>query len=722
MKTTLTLPIRICLFTITVLSTTADTSAQNFRGKDGAANFTSSGTYVLNRYTTLASSENAGSLSITVTNIADLSGATSFTNSVNAFSAAALGQGDLVMIMQVQGADITTTDDANYGAITAYNNTGSYEVRTVYGVTNNTIFLCQNLAHTYTVGDRNRTQVIRIPRLSSLNISSGVTLTGLTWDGQAGGVVAIESQTNMVIDGIITATAIGFRGGVDDKNNSSTSGQPAVTLYRSTTNLTATKGESIAGNADDYNTYLNGSNGRGAPANGGGGGNGHNTGGGGGSNASTNGALGNWNGTGLKDITTPAWIAAWELEATSFSTDISTGGGRGGYSYGNTNQDALTLAPGSSAWGGDRRNNVGGFGGRPLDYNNNSRIFMGGGGGAGEGNNNSAGNGGNGGGIIFLHASGSINGTGTITASGQNGFDTQNSNIDAAGGAGGGGAIVAIASSPVTGVSFHADGGVGGNQLYLAGEAEGPGGGGGGGFITTTATSVVRTVNGGTNGISYSALVTEFMPNGATIGASGTIAIRTYNDFASCDPQGYVLPIRFVSFTANGDLNNNKLQWTIGGDASQSRFEIESSVDGINFSRKSSISVTDNEKTVFNHTDNQMSNSSVIYYRIKWIGAGNKFIYSETRSIKTDKEAITGTPSLYPNPAGNDLYFSIPSEWQGKKIRLQIFDISGKLTANFEKQINQQIEKLDIQSLVKGVYLIKASTEKEIYHQKIIKN
>lgn len=356
-----------CTFLVFLL-TAFTTLAQDFKGKDGNRSFTATGSYILNRYAVLASTASAGTLSITVDDISNLNGSTSFTNSFNPYADDALRRGDLVMIMQMQGADINTDNDVNYGNITSYNNTGKYEVATVYSVSGSTIFICGNLKNSYTQSGRSRAQVVRIPRLGSLTINSGATITGKAWDGATGGVVAIEAYGNITLNGHIAADAIGFRGGTDDRGSSSTSGSAVISFYRTTANNTsAGKGESIAGNADDYQNTLNGAFGRGAPANGGGGGNGHNAGGGGGANAGTNGSLTPWNGTGIKSVSVANWASAWEMEATGFATNISRGAGRGGYSYSNSDQDALTLPVGHNSWGGDKRQNVGGYGGRPLN-------------------------------------------------------------------------------------------------------------------------------------------------------------------------------------------------------------------------------------------------------------------------------------------------------------------------------------------------------------------
>jgi hypothetical protein len=72
--------------------------------------------------------------------------------------------------MQVQGADITTTDNSSYGAVTAYNGVGSYELKTVLSVAGNTINFCEDLNNTYQASGRKRAQVIRVPRLNGLTV------------------------------------------------------------------------------------------------------------------------------------------------------------------------------------------------------------------------------------------------------------------------------------------------------------------------------------------------------------------------------------------------------------------------------------------------------------------------------------------------------------------------------------------------------------------------
>ena len=518
------------LMLITLLFTLININAQ--RGKDGAKVVTA--TEVVNDYTLLTVDANIGDTSISVTN----------SNLNNNFSSN-LAAGDLIMIIQLQGVSVEDTIDSNFpnsskffstwGRIINYNNAGNYEFIQVKSVPNvNTIQFDCALENNYTASGR--VLVIRVPRYSTLTIDNGGILTTSQWNGTSGGVLAIEVDglTTINTGGSINTSALGFRGGIGFDASSVFGG----TRYAdANVNEGAQKGEGIAGDITIYATFSDGGAAqcRGAAANAGGGGNAHNAGGGGGANA---GNINNWNnGVGNPDVSTANFITAWNLETAQSglsSTTVSSGGGRGGYSFFNSNRDELTTPPGNTNWGGDNRANVGGLGGRPLDYST-GKLFLGGGGGAGEGNNNEAGNGGNGGGMIFLKTYDAITGAGNIISNGEDGGDVigasagfgQVKGNDGGGGGGGGGTIILQTTSSVTiSGNISANGGIGGDQNLSIGafatiEGEGPGGGGGGGFIAISAGSPSRTALGGVNGITDCSHVSNFPPNGATMGGVG---------------------------------------------------------------------------------------------------------------------------------------------------------------------------------------------------------
>ncbi|MCX6294754.1 MAG: gliding motility-associated C-terminal domain-containing protein [Bacteroidetes bacterium] len=503
---------------------------------------------IVNEYTTLTANATAGATTITVAS-SDLNannrfGVTSAGNSLNA--------GDLIMIIQMQGPSSTTTssiefpagsgqfygfpNDSTWGQTTSYNNCGHYEFCEVSAVPSlTTITVDCGLKYDYT--SAGRVQVIRVPRYKTLTITSPGVLTCPAWAAGGiftGGIVAVEVYGNSTIGAgaSINASALGFRGG--SKIGDNASGLGGGQVARSSNTEGAEKGEGIFGYQADYD-IMAGRYCRGVAGNGGGGGDMHNAGGGGGSNA---GNLIGWDGKGNP---VAGYNLSWNIEGFGMSAaHTSPGGGRGGYSFSSQNRDATVEGPkpfqsgaATNNWLGDYRENNGGWGGRPLDYTT-GRLFIGGGGGAGDQDNGCAGNGGIGGGIVYFMSYGTISGTGTIVANGGAGANTNTSGasvgIDGAGGGGGGGTIILNSVGTISGISASANGGAGGNQNVTGNEAEGPGGGGGGGYIALSTGAIVSTVNGGANGVTNSTALTEFPPNGATMGAAGLTNQLITND------------------------------------------------------------------------------------------------------------------------------------------------------------------------------------------------
>jgi hypothetical protein len=484
------------------------------RGKNGSRSISVSPVAV-NEYTTLTSNAAAGATSIQVSN--------SSLNSNNRFTEV-LSDGDLLLIIQMQGAQIVGGNVPEFGTITDYNGAGNYEWAEVKSVPNtNQIELMCGLQNTYLA--TGKTQVIRIPRYKALTISGFGGIITPQWDGNTGGVVAIEVDSSATLNAVnsIDVSGKGFRGGADPTPNDAWWGVMEYTTS-SNTNYGAQKGEGIAGWLTEYDTF-GGRLCRGAAANGGGGGNAHNSGGGGGANA---GNISTYTGLGTPDISINDYITAWNLEGPQFANTTSSGGGKGGYSHTSGSINALTTPPGTSPGSDDDRRNVGGLGGKPLDYSGN-RAFMGGGGGGGEGGSNEAGNGSNGGGIILIRSFDLISGSGTIKANGADGIGSEGTLFgggnDGSGGGGGGGAIIIQTAATVSGIAIEAKGGNGGGQdlPFSSGETQGPGGGGGGGYVAVPNTLPNVNVAGGINGTTDSNNMSEFPPNGATKGGSGIV-------------------------------------------------------------------------------------------------------------------------------------------------------------------------------------------------------
>jgi hypothetical protein len=167
MKTKIYLLVSLCIIAFAPLFGQA--------GKDGSRTVSSTGA-IFNRYTSLTSSVTAGSNILSIDNIADLAASAIPGNANNPYTTDPLSNGDLIMIIKMQGASINTANDATYGAITNYNGVGTYELKLVLATSSNTITLCDGVSTGFDVSSTERVQVVRIPRLTNLTIRCSIFL------------------------------------------------------------------------------------------------------------------------------------------------------------------------------------------------------------------------------------------------------------------------------------------------------------------------------------------------------------------------------------------------------------------------------------------------------------------------------------------------------------------------------------------------------------------
>lgn len=197
------------IYTITLLLLSLSIFSQ--KGKNGSLSVSTSNVKI-NEFTALTTNASAGNTTIDVA-AGSLNANARFTSTLTA--------GDLVMIIQMQGALIKLhpynpweayVTDSLYGQIYSYQSCGNYEfaqVKTVISATQ--IELECGLKYDYSVSGK--TQVVRVPRYNSLTVTGTGTLTTDAWNGTIGGVLVAEVDGNTTINGLVTASALGFRGG-----------------------------------------------------------------------------------------------------------------------------------------------------------------------------------------------------------------------------------------------------------------------------------------------------------------------------------------------------------------------------------------------------------------------------------------------------------------------------------------------------------------------------
>lgn len=663
-------------------------------GKDGSLIVSNLG-HIVNKCCPLTSNIVAGSNTLLIANSAMVS----------------LCAGDLVMVYQAQGAIINTQNNGQYGDIINYNSAGLFEFMYVQNTNGNTITTQSTFTNSYQTAGK--VQLIKVPQYTSLTINSGASIVAKTWKDtvisggsyRIGGLVVIHASS-IINNGSISANGNGFRGGALVLDSAINTGATWMRSNGSTDG--AEKGEGIAGYQNDYD-LIGGRNCMGAPANAGGGGNNHNAGGGGGAN----GFNGNtWTGEGVMIVNGNNPLAAWALSSAYMnnanSLTNSSGGGRGGYSWGDANANALIDPPGSFAWAGDSRREVGGFGGRPLtNINPETRIYFGGGGGAPHQNNNTSSPGSNGGGIVYLIANNAISGNGNIQASGINAGNSTGCSCDAAPGAGAGGSIVLKTPSVALTLSIFANGGNGGNQFALnfpghpINESEGPGGGGGGGFVALPVNAPLPQVNGGQNGTSLSGAVTEMISNGATQGGTGQISTVTSN-FITYTPSA--TPNSVISINSTNSIicygNSAILSVPIPGNYLWQPGNINSN----------QIVAAPSISTVYSVSGTNM-------YGCKVDGTYSLTV-SECVALKSVEDNEDWF-SFFPNPTEGIITIRCKQDFNGE---MALVDLLGKTLIQIQNEELKQLEiTINLNELPQGFYFLRIKDQHSIKLFKLIK-
>lgn len=358
---------------------------------------------------------------------------TIYVKNSNAFNA-----GDLLLIMQMQGALIKGENDSSYGELIDMNHAGHYELAQVKSTGLRFIEIEYALVQAYAADAH--TQVIRLAQYRNINVMGDITCS--PWNGHTGGVLVLNAQNDINLEADINVMSKGYRGGKHhtaphffDIRYDYVAESPDPAYF-------GRKGEGIAGFGIDSMTSA-----RGAPANGAGGANIHTSGGGGGANFGK--------------------------------------GGDAGWGYPVDNS------------GGEKT--IFGMGGHALDYYSMyDLVFMGGGGGAGHEHFGNGSSGAKGGGIVMIFAS-SLHANGhTINASGGS-AGSSGAFGDGAGGAGAAGSVMLHLDTLINSLTVELNGGRGGNTI---GDGFGPGGGGGGGYllINSNLPDLIN-FNGGEHGL-----------------------------------------------------------------------------------------------------------------------------------------------------------------------------------------------------------------------------
>lgn len=164
------------------------------------------------------------------------------------------------------------------------------------------------------------------------------------------------------------------------------------------------------------------------------------------------------------------------------------------------------------------------------------------------------------------------------------------------------------------------------------------------------------------------------------------------------------LPLIWNLFTATlNNRNETILTWETAAEENTMAFEIEKSIDAINWNTLHIVQASGNKatETRYSSSDNEVGLGTT-YYRIKQIDWDHHFSYSDIREVTRMQNSSI---EVYPNPANMFLHIQLPTHGI---TQINIFNITGNPV--YSTTIYGS-EKINISNLPAGQYILQTESE-----------
>jgi hypothetical protein len=161
-----------------------------------------------------------------------------------------------------------------------------------------------------------------------------------------------------------------------------------------------------------------------------------------------------------------------------------------------------------------------------------------------------------------------------------------------------------------------------------------------------------------------------------TVTTTGTIQSNTLNSFGEITfgYKSFPVPLKLISFEGEKRETVNLLHWISENEYNVDRFEIQKSIDAVNYSAIGTVrGRNSSEREYYNYSDR--SATGIVYYRLRMIDFDGSYTYSRIIAIAN---AADGSGILTKNPAINVITLFNQSSVQGP-FQYQLMNNSGQL-------------------------------------------
>lgn len=179
-------------------------------------------------------------------------------------------------------------------------------------------------------------------------------------------------------------------------------------------------------------------------------------------------------------------------------------------------------------------------------------------------------------------------------------------------------------------------------------------------------------------------------------------------------------PVSLLHFSAMRKQSQVLLLWQTASESNSDRFEIERSLNGIDFEKIGEVNAAGHSPTLksYRYEDritNLNSRVTNVYYRLKQVDRDGTYAFSAVRRVEI--ENATASFSVYPNPASSVIYVRGSGKIRDNLIRL----VDGSGRTLLTRQLRDEVTRIDISHLPSGIYFVELGNSDRVSRQIIKK-
>jgi hypothetical protein len=217
-------------------------------------------------------------------------------------------------------------------------------------------------------------------------------------------------------------------------------------------------------------------------------------------------------------------------------------------------------------------------------------------------------------------------------------------------------------------------------------------------------------------------------------GNSGKIKDKTNNGNGNGNGKGQVptdpstevglglttLPVTLTSFEVSAVKNQVNLTWTTATEENNAYFQVERSLDGLNFSTIGQVTGHGTTQQIQNYSFNDAKPvSGTLYYRLKQVDLDGDHELSPVKAVKATAPLLQKL-AVYPNPVISDLHVELNPLSAGN-YTITITSISNGLVKQKTVQAGELVT-LSLQNVPAGAYILTIAGENFKQTNKFFKN